>query len=53
LLLKYRFEDALPASRIARLMSFPTPFHVYRRLNTILVSLRRTLQAAGIEDLEE
>ena len=33
LLLKLRFEDALPAREIANLLSFPTPFHVYRRLN--------------------
>jgi hypothetical protein len=53
LLLKYRFEDGLSASQISKLMDFPTPFHVYRRLNALFLSLRRTLQAGGIEGPED
>ena len=49
LLLKFRFEDDLSASAIARAMGLPTPFHVYRRLNVLLLTLRRVLQAGGIE----
>lgn len=53
LLLKYRFEDGLSANEISKVMDFPTPFHVYRRLNALFVSLRRTLQAGGVEGSED
>jgi RNA polymerase sigma factor (sigma-70 family) len=43
LLLALRFEDDLSAREIASLVGYPTPFHVYRRLNTLLVSLRERL----------
>jgi RNA polymerase sigma factor (sigma-70 family) len=49
LLLKLRFEDDLPAREIAGLVHLPTPFHVYRRLKTLLAALRRVLEQAGIE----
>jgi len=49
LLLALRFEDDLPASRIAGIVGMPTPFHVYRRLNSILSQLRFALEAQGIE----
>jgi RNA polymerase sigma factor (sigma-70 family) len=49
LLLALRFEDDLPASRIAGILGMPTPFHVYRRLNSILSQLRLALEARGIE----
>ena len=52
LLVKLRFEDALPAREIASVMRFPTPFHVYRRLNALLDMLRRALRARGVEDAE-
>ncbi len=52
LLLKFRFEDDLSASEIAKAMGFPTPFHVYRRLNALLLSLKRALRAGGIEGSE-
>jgi RNA polymerase sigma factor (sigma-70 family) len=48
-LLKLRFEDGLSASQIARIVALPTPFHVYRRLNAVLASLRDVLRAGGIE----
>ncbi len=52
LLLVLRFEDDLSAARIADLVGLPTPFHVYRRLNTVLARLRTALQAQGIEGVE-
>ena len=50
LLLKLRFHDELPAQRIALVMSLPSQFHVYRRLNAACAELRRRLVARGIED---
>jgi RNA polymerase sigma factor (sigma-70 family) len=52
LLLKLRFEDGLPAREIGRIMGFATPFHVYRRLNTVLGRLRAALRGRGIESPE-
>ena len=49
LLLALRFEDQRSAADIARAMKFPTPFHVYRRLNKLLEELREALQARGID----
>ncbi len=49
LLLKLRFDDGLSAREIGALMGFPTPFHVYRRLNTLLGRLRSALRERGIE----
>jgi RNA polymerase sigma factor (sigma-70 family) len=49
LLLKFRFEDDLSASEIAKAMGFPTPFHVYRRLNALFRSMRLALRAGGVE----
>lgn len=50
LLLTLRFRDELSAAQIARQVGLPTPFHVYRRLNHLLLALRRNLAARGIED---
>ena len=52
LLLRLRFAEDLPARQIARLMDFPTLFHVYRRLTKVLEGLRETLQALGMQDAE-
>jgi RNA polymerase sigma factor (sigma-70 family) len=52
LLLKLRFEDELPAREIARLMRFATPFHVYRRINTLLERLRAALARHGVQGPE-
>jgi RNA polymerase sigma factor (sigma-70 family) len=49
-LLTLRFEDDLPAARIATILGLPSPFHVYRKLNGILASLRRQLESRGIEN---
>lgn len=49
LLLKLRFEDGLPAREIGQVMGFPTPFHVYRRLNALLGQVRVALERRGIQ----
>ena len=48
LVLKLRFEDDLAAREIADVIGFPTPFHVYRRLNTLLGTLRTALRRRGL-----
>ena len=49
LLLSLRFDEGLPASRIARVMGYPTPFHVYRHLNSVVASLRSALAKRGVD----
>lgn len=49
LLLTLRFEDEESAPRIAQLLGYPTPFHVYRHLNSVLARLRKQLQDKGID----
>jgi RNA polymerase sigma factor (sigma-70 family) len=52
LLLALRYDDDLSAARIARIVGLPTPFHVYRQLNTILEKLRLSLESRGIEGVD-
>jgi RNA polymerase sigma factor (sigma-70 family) len=52
LLLALRYDDDLSAARIARIVGLPTPFHVYRQLNTILEKLRLILESRGIEGVD-
>ncbi len=52
LLLRYRFEDDLSAREIARLMRFPSVFHVYRRVNALLASCRIALYKKGFRGSE-
>lgn len=49
LLLRLRFDDELSAAEIARVMAFPSPFHVYRRLNGLFEDLRGAVRRGGIE----
>ena len=49
LLLKLRYEDDLSAREIAGLLGLPTPFHVYRRLKSLLAELRRALHDHGLD----
>lgn len=49
LLLALRFDDDLSASKIAGLLGVPTPFHVYRMLNSVLGRLRALLISRGID----
>jgi RNA polymerase sigma factor (sigma-70 family) len=48
-LLALRFQEELSASRIARILGMPTPFHAYRQLNRLLSRLRIALEARGID----
>ena len=50
LLLTLRFYDGLAAREIAGIMGFPTPFHVYRRVNAVLATLRQMLERQGVRD---
>lgn len=50
LLVSLKFEDGLPASRIARIVGMPSQFHVYRTINLILARLRTALEERGIEN---
>jgi RNA polymerase sigma factor (sigma-70 family) len=50
LLLRLRFHDEASAAEIARVLSFPDVFHVYRNLNRIYARLRASLSEAGIRD---
>ena len=50
LLLKLRFEDDVPVREISEAMRFPSVFHVYRRLKTVLGLLREQLIDSGITD---
>jgi RNA polymerase sigma factor (sigma-70 family) len=43
LLLRLRFEEGLSARQISVLLSFPTPFHVYRRVDALCGLLRARL----------
>ena len=52
LLLALRFEDARPVREIARMVGFPTVFHVYRRLDAVLAALKRALARRGVSDPE-
>jgi RNA polymerase sigma factor (sigma-70 family) len=52
LLLKLRFEDGLAAREIGQVMGFATPFHVYRRLDTLLRRLRTALGQRGVQGPE-
>ncbi len=49
LLLALRFDDGLSASEIATTLRFPSQFHVYRRINHLLSTLREQLRLRGIE----
>ena len=49
MLLALRFQDDQTAASIAEIMGFPTAFHVYRRLNSVLATLRKTLGEAGMD----
>jgi RNA polymerase sigma factor (sigma-70 family) len=50
LLLKLRFDDDLSAREIATIVGYTSPFEVYRRVNTLCASLRRSLAGRGVED---
>jgi RNA polymerase sigma factor (sigma-70 family) len=49
LLLSLRFDDGLSAAEIATILRLPSPFHVYRRINALLVELKERLKGRGFE----
>lgn len=48
LLLKLRFEDGLAVREIVDVMRYPSVFHVYRHLRSLLAELRERLISRGI-----
>ena len=48
LLLQLKFEEGMSAREIAETMRYPSPFHVYGRLRSLMRELRRTLSDRGI-----
>jgi RNA polymerase sigma factor (sigma-70 family) len=52
LLLTLRFEDERPVREIARMLGFPSVFHVYRRLGSVLTKLRHALESRGVDAAE-
>ena len=48
LLVKLRYEDELAIPEIARVLELPSRFHVYRRLDRVLVQLRGALEGVGV-----
>ena len=52
LLLTLRFEDGLSVREITKLLRYPTPFHVYRALSSVLGELRLALRRRGVRDPE-
>jgi RNA polymerase sigma factor (sigma-70 family) len=51
LLLRLRFYHDLAAREIAEVMGFPTQFHVYRRLRSVLALLSKQLPRAYTGDI--
>jgi RNA polymerase sigma factor (sigma-70 family) len=49
LLLSLRFDDGLSAAEIAKILRFPSPFHVYRRIAALLADLKEKLEDRGFE----
>ena len=52
ILLAYWYDDGLTAGEIARLLEFPTSFHVYRRIRALTKTLRSRLTALGYDGSE-
>ena len=49
LMVRLRFTEAMSAREIGELMRFPTVFHVYRRLDAVLRTLRNSLTRSGLD----
>jgi RNA polymerase sigma factor (sigma-70 family) len=49
LLVRLRFAEEMSAREIGELMRFPTVFHVYRRLDFVLRTLREALVRSGFD----
>lgn len=51
LLLSLRFDDGVGVPEIATILGYPSQFHVYRRINSLLAELKRRLVAEGFESV--
>lgn len=52
LLLALRFSDERSVREIRKTLGLPTVFHVYRRLGSVLATLRHALAVRGVEEPE-
>lgn len=52
LLLALRFDDDRSVREITATLGFPTIFHVYRRLGSVLAALKSALARRGVEESE-
>ena len=52
LLLLLRFDNRLSARRIGEILDYPSPFHVYRRLNGLFDRIRKQLEDRGFTEPE-
>jgi len=50
LLLTLRFQDDIPAEKIASMVGAPSRFHVHRRLKRLLADLRTNLERKGVTE---
>jgi RNA polymerase sigma factor (sigma-70 family) len=50
LLLRLRFEDSHSVPEVARMIGESSPFVIYRKLDKVLATLRRALEAGGVDD---
>jgi RNA polymerase sigma factor (sigma-70 family) len=50
LLLTLRFDDGISAAEIATMLGYPSQFHVYRRINSLLAEMKAKLEASGYEN---
>lgn len=49
LLIRLRFDDGISVADIAQALRYPSQFHVYRHINSVLATLRTSLRSRGIE----
>lgn len=50
LLLSLRFDDGVPVAEIATILGYPSQFHVYRRITSLLAEMKAQLEARGYEN---
>jgi RNA polymerase sigma factor (sigma-70 family) len=51
LLLSLRFDDGVSAAEIASVLGYPSHFHVYRRINSLLAEMKAKLEARGYDNV--
>lgn len=50
LLLSLRFDEGVSTAEIASILGYPSQFHVYRRINSLLAEMKTKLAAKGYEN---